>query len=121
MHTGRSTTPAKRGLRLPKESGMHHAIFDDDGADPDLSLSSLESSLNSLFGGKDIFHGEPASDHSSDAESIKREKCDLHCKHHAKMTMLIKYQQSFLKDDPPSKYSGELKAGTLKRMGMRDS
>jgi hypothetical protein len=28
---------------------------------------------------------------------------------------MLKYQQSFLKDDPPSKYSGEPKASTFKK------
>jgi len=61
---------------------------------------------------KDIFRHQPESDHPSD--NTKRRKREKRRRHRAKLNAL-KYCQSFLKNDPPSKYNGKVQASTYKK------
>ena len=63
---------------------------------------------------KDIFRHKPESDHVSDLEATKCHKCKMCCCHCVKLNAL-KYHQSFLKNDPPFKYDGKLRASTYKK------
>ena len=112
----KGSVPPRATSQLPPQSSIYHAIFDDVGGDePDSSLSSSsESSSSDLFTGCNLFQKEPGSDHSSDSSHTKQKKCDCCQKHHAKITEL-KYQHTFLKNDPPFKYNGELQAGLFKK------
>ncbi|KIM72358.1 hypothetical protein PILCRDRAFT_829797 [Piloderma croceum F 1598] len=114
---------------LPKGSGLHRAMHGDRGSsDPSDSSSGtddfrgndLNHDLNSEsdgsinYRGRDLFHKTPKSDHSSDSEGIRRRKREKRRQHRAKLQEL-KYQQSFLKQDPPFKYSGEIQASLFKK------
>ena len=62
----------------------------------------------------DIFRHEPESNHSSDPKGTKHRKHEKrHC-HRVKLNAL-KYHQSFLKNEPPFKYGGEVQARTFKK------
>ena len=79
------------------------------GGDPSDSSSNSSQSSDG-----NIFRQEPESDHSSDSDGTKRRKHEKHCRHRAKMNTL-KYHQSFLKNDSPFKYNGEIQASTYKK------
>lgn len=76
--------------------------------DPSDSSSSDSSS------GDDFFKKEPPSDHSSD-DTVKRAKNRRKRQRHRAKLNALKYHQSFLKTDPPFKYSGEIQASVYKK------
>jgi hypothetical protein len=57
---------------------------------------------------------EPESDHASDSAETKREKRAARHTYHAKLN-LLKYQQSFIKNEPPFIYSGDANTTTFKK------
>ncbi|KAG1828498.1 hypothetical protein EV424DRAFT_1536517 [Suillus variegatus] len=61
-----------------------------------------------------LLHLEPESDHSSDSDNTKRLKRTARRKHRSHMN-LLKYQQGFLKHEPPFTYNGEANASTFKK------
>lgn len=77
------------------------------------SSSSSSSSSGSSSGG-DLFREEPPSDHSSDATKKQQKNRRKHQRHCAKLNAL-KYQQAFIKNDPPFKYNGEIQSNTFKK------
>ncbi|KIM76139.1 hypothetical protein PILCRDRAFT_13044 [Piloderma croceum F 1598] len=115
--------------RLPEKSGLRRAMqgYGGSGNDPSSSSSSSSDSDNPHAGGRrqdrsgdsssssdDIFRHEPESDHSSDSEGTKHRKHEKRRRHRAKLNAL-KYHQSFLKNEPPFKYGGEVQASTFKK------
>ncbi|KIM76333.1 hypothetical protein PILCRDRAFT_12925 [Piloderma croceum F 1598] len=117
--------------KLPKASGLRRAMHGD--GPPSHSDSSSTSASSNEYGrrgrehksnsdsdgseqfhGRDLFRKEPDSDHSSDSEGARRRKRDKRRRHRAKLQEL-KYQQSFLKQDPPFKYQGEIQASLFKK------
>lgn len=76
--------------------------------------SSSDSSSSGSEPDSNIFHISPPSDHSSDSEPTKRRKRHNRRKHRTRLERL-KYQQGFLKTDPPFKYDGEVKASQFKK------
>ncbi|KIJ11621.1 hypothetical protein PAXINDRAFT_15531 [Paxillus involutus ATCC 200175] len=89
---------------LPHMSALRQAMQGDDLGDPDLSSKDSDSD----------FGAEPESDHDSDSEGTKRAKRLVRRKYHAKLTQL-KYQQGFLKHEPPFIYKGECQAGLFEK------
>ncbi|KAG1850430.1 hypothetical protein F4604DRAFT_1687117 [Suillus subluteus] len=77
-------------------------------SDSDLSDDDENSSTES-DGSK-----KPESDHDSDTAETKRAKQLTHCKYHAKLN-LLKYQQSYIKNDPPFTYNGKANTTTFKK------
>ena len=127
----KSKTPLRVGgklghasSRLPEKSGLRHAMQGYDGGSNDPSSSSSSSSSldeprdkhngDTSSSGDDIFRHEPESDHSSDSEGMKHRKHEKRHRHRVKLNAL-KYHQSFLKNEPPFKYSGEVQASTFKK------
>jgi hypothetical protein len=115
--------------KLPEGSGLRRAMHGDRGSsDPsdsssgtdDFGGNDLNHDLNSEsdgsinYRGRNLFRKTPKSDHSSDSEGIRRRKREKRRRHRAKLQEL-KYQQSFLKQDPPFKYSGEIQASLFKK------
>ena len=104
--------------RLPEKSGLRRAMQGyggGGGSDPSSSSSSpSDRSGDGSSSGDDIFRHEPESDHSSDSEGTKRRKREKRRRHRAKLNAL-KYHQSFLKNEPPFKYGGEVQASTFKK------
>ncbi|KIK32092.1 hypothetical protein CY34DRAFT_102246, partial [Suillus luteus UH-Slu-Lm8-n1] len=64
--------------------------------------------------GVDFLALEPESDHESDSADVKRSKRLARREYRAKLN-LLKYQQSFIKNDPPFTYHGEANATTFKK------
>ena len=64
--------------------------------------------------GADFLAIEPESDHASDSEDTKRRKRAARRKYRATMARL-KYQQGFLKHEPPFTYNGEATAMIFKK------
>ncbi|KAG2738352.1 hypothetical protein P692DRAFT_20758748, partial [Suillus brevipes Sb2] len=62
----------------------------------------------------DFISLEPESDHASDSSEIKRSKCRARREYRAKLN-LMKYQQNFIKNEPPFTYNGEANATTFKK------
>jgi hypothetical protein len=114
--------------RLPAKSGLLRAMTGYRNGNKFLSSSSSSSSRSShrsdggtkkLSGSswssdEDIFHDEPESDHPSDSEGTKRRKREKRRRHRAKLNAL-KYHQSFIKNDPPFKYNGEIQISLFKK------
>jgi hypothetical protein len=114
--------------KLPKRSGLWRVMHGDGGStdpsDPSSSSdkcdhcgnnpsgesdSDPEGSMN--YNGHNLFRKEPESDHSSDSKDTKHWKSNKCKRHHAKLQE-IKFQQSFLKQDPLFKYVGEVQASS---------
>lgn len=70
--------------------------------------SSDESSINGFFG------NAPESENSSDSDQTKTQKRRQKRKHKLKLEKM-KYQQAFLKTDPPATYHGEPQASVFKK------
>ena len=116
--------------KLPERSGLHRAMRGDGGnSEPSDSSSSdsdnhrgngPEDSSNSgsdesvNYNGRDLFRKAPGSDHSSDSKGTKRRKSEKRKQYRAKLQE-IKFQQSFLKQEPPFKYGGEVQASLFKK------
>lgn len=133
-HLGVNLGYERSSSKLPKKSGLRRAMRgdpgDSDSSDSssdeprkpsrkrsrpsDSSDSSGSGNESSDYKGRKIFRNGPTSDHKSDSSSTKVRKSEKRRRHRAKM-MELKYQQSFLKQDPPFKYAGELQASTFKR------
>ncbi|KAG2756542.1 hypothetical protein P692DRAFT_20714658, partial [Suillus brevipes Sb2] len=64
--------------------------------------------------GADFLALEPESDHDSDSADTKRTKRLARREYRAKLN-LLKYQQSFIKNEPPFTYNGEANATTFKK------
>ncbi|KAG2127164.1 uncharacterized protein EDB93DRAFT_1109452 [Suillus bovinus] len=56
--------------------------------------------------GVDFLAMEPESDHDSDSDSTKQNKCQARQEYCAKLN-LLKYQQSFIKNEPPFTYNSD--------------
>ncbi|KAG0707133.1 hypothetical protein DFH29DRAFT_995447 [Suillus ampliporus] len=64
--------------------------------------------------GADFLAIEPESDHDSDSAETKRNKRMARREYRAKLN-LLKYQQSFIKNEPPFTYTGEANTTTFKK------
>jgi hypothetical protein len=64
--------------------------------------------------GVDFLEMEPESDHDSDSAKTKCSKRVARRQYRAKLN-LLKYQQSFIKNEPPFAYNGEANATTFKK------
>ncbi|KAG0697853.1 hypothetical protein DFH29DRAFT_811148 [Suillus ampliporus] len=64
--------------------------------------------------GADFLAIEPESDHDSDSAETKHSKCIARREYRAKLN-LLKYQQSFIKNEPPFTYTGEANATMFKK------
>ena len=110
-----SSTEQGSGRNNGKPS-PHRPIAPDNSLDSDSSDSSsesLSSDSDSSFS-LDFFDEEPstvATNNSDRTKARKREKRHHYC---AKLNKL-KYQQSFLKEDPPFTYHGEIQVGLFKK------
>ena len=71
------------------------------------------SSSDSLFS-SDVLNEEPSSVLTNDSENAKARKRERKKRHRAKLNK-IKYQQSFLKKDPPFTYKGEAQVTLFKK------
>ncbi|KAF9234317.1 hypothetical protein BU15DRAFT_79141 [Melanogaster broomeanus] len=112
--------------QLPKGSNLRRALVgvspssDPSSSDSSSSSSSSESSSarNSDDGSSSsdstLFPDEPDSVHSSDSEATKSKKRREKRRYKKKM-LRLKYQQSFLKIDPPFICNGEVRAETYKK------
>jgi hypothetical protein len=108
------------GSTDPSDSSSSSDERDHRGNDPSgESDSDPKGSMN--YNGRDLFRKEPESDHSSDSKDTKRRKSNKRKRHRAKLQE-IKFQPSFLKQDPPFKYAGEVQASLFKKWvrEMRD-
>jgi hypothetical protein len=104
-----------RSAQLPKWSRLRKAMHDDgESSDPSDSSSGTESDGSINYRGRNLFRKAPESDHSSDSEGIRRHKHEKRRRHRAKLQEL-KYQQTFLNQDPPFEYSGEVQASLFKK------
>ncbi|OJA13244.1 hypothetical protein AZE42_10318 [Rhizopogon vesiculosus] len=77
------------------------------------SASPIPSLMNNDFGADFLAH-EPESDHESDSAETKRAKRLARREYRAKLN-LLKYQQSFIKNEPPFTYNGEANTTTFKK------
>jgi len=128
-----SDKAGRASSRLPAKSGLWRVMQGYGNRDSDLSSSSSTASESGGMqkaerehnrakdatesgwsSDENIFHQEPELDHSSDSDATKRRKREKRRRHRAKMNEL-KYHQSFLKNDPPFKYNGEVQASTFKK------
>lgn len=73
-----------------------------------------DSEEESDFQGHHIFTAEPESDHVSDSDRMKRRKREK-CRYHRATLVALKFQQTWLKDNPPAKYGREIQASVLKK------
>ncbi|KAJ7150634.1 hypothetical protein C8R46DRAFT_1198216 [Mycena filopes] len=112
--------------KLPKGSCLRRAMkgnepddsdysssSDDSGSDSSVDLTwklpDIPSSSSSEDSGSDFFPEEPDSEHSSDSEPTKSAKRRAKRRYKDAMARM-KFQQGFLKADPPFVYDGEAKA-----------
>jgi hypothetical protein len=129
-HLGVTLGTDRASSKLPERSGLHRAMRGDGGkSEPsdssssdsddhrgngpeDSSDSGSDESIN--YNGRDLFRKAPGSDHSSDSKDTKRRKSERRKRYRAKLQE-IKFQQSFLKQEPPFKYGGEVQASLFKK------
>jgi hypothetical protein len=100
--TGPRTAPGSRHRERTIRPGGHEsdALSDSGLAPNDFSADFLTM--------------EPESDHASDSDSTKHDKRATRRTYRAKLN-LLKYQQSFIKNEPPFVYSGDANATTFKK------
>jgi hypothetical protein len=104
-----SSDKRAKPVKKDKETRPPH-IGDPNSESPNDSSDSSDSESSDF--GSDFLAIEPESDHDSDSASVKRVKHAARRKYRAKMAKL-KYQQGFLKHEPPFIYQGEPNAGTI--------
>ncbi|KAF7974734.1 hypothetical protein HWV62_11411 [Athelia sp. TMB] len=132
----KSATPGTGGTykrassRLPMDSSMKQAMagYPDDSpssSEPSSRDSSpvrdkarkhkgSDASDSGNSSGNDLFNREPESDHPSDSSGAKRRKREKRRRYRAKLNEL-KYQQPFLKQDPPETYDGSVIVTKIKK------
>jgi hypothetical protein len=131
-HLGIALGTDRASSKLPEHSGLRRAMHGDRGSSDPSDSSSNSSDRNDQRGseskraprsvsddsidyhGRDLFCKGPESDHSSDSKDTKRRKSEKRKWYRAKLQE-IKFQQSFLKQDPPFKYGGEVQASLFKK------
>jgi hypothetical protein len=100
-----------RGSSDPSDSSFGAVDFRENDLNHDFNSES-DGSIN--YRARNLFRKAPESDHSSDSEGIRRRKREKHRRHRAKLQE-PKYQQYFVKQDPPFKYSGKVQASLFKK------
>jgi hypothetical protein len=109
--------------QLPKKSNLRRAMFERDGPNdnPDSSSSSDDEPNNnprrpivSSDSEQSLFPEEPDSTDSDDSAATKLQKRRAKRRYRAKM-LKLRYQQNFLKVDPPFVYKGEVQARVFKK------
>jgi hypothetical protein len=106
-----SERPPSR-TRKSRRSQRHSRYPGDHDSGPSSSSDSSDSESSDFS--SDFLAIEPESDHDSDSVATKRTKRAARRKYRAKMAKL-KYQQGFLKHEPPFTYQGEPNATTFKK------
>ena len=114
-HSSSSSTTTRQGERLnnlpPRRPIAPDPSSDSssDGTTSDSSSSSDDSSF-----GSDFFEEEPSTVFTNDSDQTKARKREKKRRYRAKVNKM-KYQQSFLKEDPPFTYRGEIQVGLFKK------
>ena len=122
---GTSNSTTTRQCGQPGDLHLRRPIALGDPSDPSsdstLTDSSSSSGDDSSFG-SDFFEEEPSTVFTNDSDQTKARKREKKRRYRAKLNKL-KYQQSFLKEDPPFTYRGEIQAGLFKKWcrELRDS
>ncbi|KAI5980359.1 hypothetical protein EDD15DRAFT_2383678 [Pisolithus albus] len=104
----------EQGRRGPNDNAPYRRPIVPNPSSGSSDDSSSSSSEDDFSFGSDFLDEEPSSvltDDSDRTKARKREKKHRYC---AKLNKL-KYQQSFLKDDPPFTYRGEIQVGLFKK------
>jgi len=114
-HSSSSSTTTRQGERLnnlPPRRPIAPDPSSDSSSDGTTSDSSSLSDDSSF--GSDFFEEEPSTVFTNDLDQTKARKREKKRRYRAKLNKM-KYQQSFLKEDPPFTYRGEIQVGLFKK------
>ncbi|KAI6137844.1 hypothetical protein BKA82DRAFT_4263180 [Pisolithus tinctorius] len=121
--SSRRTTPLARATSVfPYQSTLlramrgdpHRPIAPGDSSDSSSSTDDSSSSDGLSSFGSDFLGEEPSSTITADSDQTKARKREKKRRYRAKLNKL-RYQQAFLKEDPPFTYKGEVQVGLFKK------
>ncbi|KIO11091.1 hypothetical protein M404DRAFT_127775, partial [Pisolithus tinctorius Marx 270] len=110
-----SSDPGSGGREGPSNRGPpHRPIAPGDSSDSSSSTDDSSSSDGLSSFGSDFLGEEPSSTITADSDQTKARKREKKRRYRAKLNKL-RYQQAFLKEDPPFTYKGEVQVGLFKK------